>query len=488
MNPFVGLRPFREDERHLFVGRELATAYVETKSSLNPLTLLIARSGIGKSSFLTSRLIPHLREISEVHYINEWGGAPDRIVSDGIKRLKTRAGERRTVGYLILDQFEDIFKQDINRREIWDSFAEVISSDGERVRIVVTMREEWLGAWEEVEQYVPNAFGSLVRLAPLTQKELRNAIVKPIESDGHVSVSGDLVPIVLQDLRRQNAFGLGEGFVEPGMLQLVCHRLWQEAYATPERVIDHALYERLGFANQIIEEFVWRHLRGGAGSQTEFLPDQRVLWAGLVKHLSLAHGIKVTVTPDSLANKLLLSDLGVAGSAMAARHGRAVQVFLKKTVEKRESVPPRLTAWLGDTLDKAEKCGFVKKQEGFKSGDPRARLYELTHDSLDDRFRSFALEFEKWAARRVVVLWSILAVVLFVVPFTAVVAAERGFDFAETLTLVLFGMLGMAFYAGVFWVLMKVMPYVAMVSYYPVVRLLVRGQIKSRPRQMKKKK
>jgi hypothetical protein len=73
MNPFVGLRPFREEERHFFMGRELATAYVETKSELNPLTLLFARSGIGKSSFLTSRLIPDLRLEHQIIYLNEWG-------------------------------------------------------------------------------------------------------------------------------------------------------------------------------------------------------------------------------------------------------------------------------------------------------------------------------------------------------------------------------------------------------------------------------
>ena len=78
MNPFVGLRPFREDERHLFMGRELASAYVETKSAVNALTLLFARSGIGKSSFLTSRLIPELRNEHPIIYLNEWGGAETR--------------------------------------------------------------------------------------------------------------------------------------------------------------------------------------------------------------------------------------------------------------------------------------------------------------------------------------------------------------------------------------------------------------------------
>ena len=171
MNPFVGLRPFREQERHLFMGRELATAYMETKTAVNPLTLLFARSGIGKSSFLTSRLIPDLREHHGIVYINEWGArSPDIIVQQGLSRLSKLQVSEMHPNYLILDQFEDVFKQDFDRRQIWEELSQVTNSGQTDVRVVITMREEWLGAWEEVEQYIPGAYSSMVRLAPLNQE------------------------------------------------------------------------------------------------------------------------------------------------------------------------------------------------------------------------------------------------------------------------------------------------------------------------------
>jgi hypothetical protein len=249
MNPFVGLRPFREEERHLFMGRELATTYVETKSALNPLTLLFARSGIGKSSFLTSRLIPRLCDEHSIVLLNEWGGRrPETIVREGLDRLGSMPSEPSNCGYLVLDQFEDVFKQDLDRRDLWETLAEIVNTGGTETHSIVTMREEWLGAWEEVQQYIPNTYDSMVRLAPLTKKELRRAVVGPIDIEGSVRIDQDVVNVMLQSLRQPNAFGLGEGFVEPGLLQLVCQRLWEEA-ANSGGLIDQSLLQRLGGTN-----------------------------------------------------------------------------------------------------------------------------------------------------------------------------------------------------------------------------------------------
>jgi hypothetical protein len=88
----------------------------------------------------------------------------------------------------------------------------------------------------------------MVRLAPLTKKELRRAVVGPIDIEGSVRIDQDVVNVMLQSLRQPNAFGLGEGFVEPGLLQLVCQRLWEEA-ANSGGLIDQSLLQRLGGTN-----------------------------------------------------------------------------------------------------------------------------------------------------------------------------------------------------------------------------------------------
>ena len=473
MNPFVGLRPFREEERHLFMGRELATAYVETKSELNPLTLIFARSGIGKSSFLTSRLVPDLRVEHPIIYWNEWGAwKPEAIVVEGLDRLNSVRREDGRCGYLVLDQFEDVFKQGLDRRPLWENLCDIVNSGQTGTRIIITMREEWLGAWAEVEQYIPTAFSSMVRLAPLTPKELRRAIVGPIEMEGQVRIEPDVVETLLVSLRQQNAYGLGEGLVEPGLLQLVCQRLWEEAARSGNR-IDRALYDRLGGAAVIIRDFVWRHLRDDSPSTDAFTTDQRVLWAGLTRHLSVAHGVKAVVTADMLAQKLTLKDLGIAGPAMSAGKGIAVLKYLQKPPEGRIDTPTRLTNWISETLDLSHSFGFLKRQEGYGGTNLHGRLYELSHDSLDDIFRLFSLEFEKWVSKRIYLFWSVIFVLLFVLPF--MLLAE---DIWEALVRMAVLIVGGVIYVGLIWVLMLIAPYIAAVIYYPIVRQLARGSIK----------
>jgi hypothetical protein len=484
MNPFVGLRPYREDESRLFMGRELASKYVKTKSAINPLTLLFARSGIGKSSFLTSRLIPEIREEHPIVYLNEWGAQkPEEILGGGLDKLSLRATKSQTGGFLVLDQFEDVFKLEADRSGLWDKLAETVNVGQTEIRVIVTMREEWLGAWEEVDQYIPAAYGSMIRLAPLTDKELRRAIIRPVEIEGRVRLDEALVNVLLRDLRQPNAYGLGARFVEPGLLQLVCHRLWEEA-ANSDGILNEALYNRLGGTDAIVRDFVWRHLSYDSRSDKVFTTDQRVLWAGLTRHLSVAQGVKATVTPEILAQKLLMVDLGVAGPAIAASKGRAVRKYLLSPSEGRTESNDRLTDWIAETLDKAHSFGFLKKQEGFKVESHRARLYELSHDGLDNVFRAFSLEFEKWMVRRIAAFWVAILVGIILMPFFIYVAIMDGILSALGSAAVV--IIGMVIYGGIIWLSIKLLEFLASIFYYPVVRFLARGSIKPSKKSDKK--
>ena len=408
--------------------------------------------------------------------MNGGGRKPDEIVIEGLDRLSSARRQVEPCGYLVLDQFEDVFKQELDRRPLWERLCETVNLDQSDTRIIVTMREEWLGAWAEVEQYIPAAFSSMVRLAPLTPKELRRAIVRPIEIEGQVRIEQEVVDTLLVSLRQQNAYGLAEGLVEPGMLQLVCQRLWEEA-AKSGNLIDRALYDRLGGASSIIRDFVWRHLRDDSESKDVFTADQRVLWAGLTRHLSVAHGVKAVVTADMLARKLQMKDLGIAGPAVSAGKGISVLKYLNKPIEARIAPPTSLTTWILKTLELGHSFGFLKKQEGYGDANPLSRLYELSHDSLDDIFRLFSLEFEKWMAKRLYMFWSLIFGLFFVLPYFTYVALDQGI--LQALILFVGLIIGGAIYLGFFMVLMLIAPYIAAVIYYPIVRRLARGSIKA---------
>ena len=108
MNPYPGLRPFREDESDFFFGRESTRNVFSNRIRISPVVVVVARSGVGKSSFLTCRLIPELRRSSRVQYVNEWGGkAPDELIEPKIALL-LKAGVNPEKPVLILDQFEGL--------------------------------------------------------------------------------------------------------------------------------------------------------------------------------------------------------------------------------------------------------------------------------------------------------------------------------------------------------------------------------------------
>jgi cellulose synthase/poly-beta-1,6-N-acetylglucosamine synthase-like glycosyltransferase len=100
-------------------------------------------------------------------------------------------------------------------------------------------------------------------------------------------------------------------------------------------------------------------------------------------------------------------------------------------------------------------------------------LYELSHDSLDDIFRSFSLEFEKWVSKRIYLFWSVIFVLLFVLPFMFLAD-----DIWGALFLMAVMIISGVMYLGLIWVIMLIAPYIAAVIYYPIVRQLARGSIK----------
>src|SRR4051794_19088631 len=62
-NPFPGLRPFREDEEHLFFGRESQVdAMIDKLAADTRFLAVVGTSGSGKSSLVNCGLRPALRQ------------------------------------------------------------------------------------------------------------------------------------------------------------------------------------------------------------------------------------------------------------------------------------------------------------------------------------------------------------------------------------------------------------------------------------------
>lgn len=473
MNPYPGLRPFRADESDLFFGRELARDIFATRVQISPVTVMMARSGVGKSSFLTCRLIPELRKSCRVHCVNEWGGsAPDELIEYQIAALLER-GPSREKPVLVLDQFEDFFKGSYPREKLWDRLAEVLNGDDPPVHALFSMREEWLGAWGEACDYLPRGFEALVRLGSLSRKELTRAIEGPARLERSVDIERGMARELLDDLKRRSLYGLGDDYVEPGILQLVCQRLWDEAAVRPDKVMSPALYDVLGRSENIVREFVWSKI-GLAGSKGSVLSAaDRVLWVGITRHLTLARGVKSIVTPASIAKNIRVEEMGAAGPAVLAKDlDRESRRYLHVPPENRAEPPARLTSRIASALDAGFNAGFVKRYN--KDRAPGTNFYELAHDSLGEILQQFALEFDRQIRARVRRFrWVGVALAYIVGGGIAVLYIHNSEDFSVALAI---GIV-VPLYLILLWAMAKMFKFVYQRVGFIAMRRLVRSRV-----------
>lgn len=71
-NPYVGLRPFRDDENLLFFGRDEQTLELLQRLHTNRFVAVVGSSGSGKSSLIRAGLIPSLKGGYLVENSSQW--------------------------------------------------------------------------------------------------------------------------------------------------------------------------------------------------------------------------------------------------------------------------------------------------------------------------------------------------------------------------------------------------------------------------------
>ena len=225
-----GTRPFSEYRRRIkqrFFGREREGEQLYLRVLSVRLLLQFAKSGLGKTSLLNASLFPRLRRkpfLPVMVRFNEKDESPVDAVArsfkqackaeglelpdfrtDGLWELLSTAlvwrGDLLLTPVLVLDQFEEVFTlRDRAFRERlarnWgrsppgsrlNDCAPKEGGEPERsetrpdVKIVISLREDYLGALEEFSPAIPNLFHERLRLEPLTEEGARDAITNPAQ-------------------------------------------------------------------------------------------------------------------------------------------------------------------------------------------------------------------------------------------------------------------------------------------------------------------
>jgi hypothetical protein len=315
VRPYKLLDFYEAGDAAIFFGREQETQRLTSLIHAHRLVLLYGASGTGKTSLLLAGVVPQLEradppyETVTVRALED----PLLIIRRALRRrlpeadlpedgsllefldAATRALERSLV--IILDQFEEFFIRfgPSFRASFFAELGAVYDARDVPVKLVFSLREDWLASMSEVEERIPGVYRAKMRLLPLSRQQASRAITQPVEQLG-MAYAPALVDQLLDDLLDEQADPLAEGEdggVMPPQLQLVCDSLYESARGEGRQAITMDDYEAMGGARNILARHIEEALREHPGQEHEVA--KRVLTA-----LVTSHATKIAMDQKSI--------------------------------------------------------------------------------------------------------------------------------------------------------------------------------------------
>lgn len=259
-NPFIGLRPFDEEDHHLFFGREEHVDEILERIKSHRFLAIVGTSGSGKSSLVRAGVLPRLEQGLSVRGRGFWRVAPLFPGSEPVRRLATalvrvRAGEdllepeelprpdadalreravavelmrasllRSTLALvdalprlqldasenllIFVDQFEELFRYRGLSHTSYDDEAlhfislllEVTSREALPAFVVITMRSDFLGECASYPALATAINRGQYLVSLLNRGQRERAIVGPLRSVG-VGIEPRLLHLVQAEAR-----------------------------------------------------------------------------------------------------------------------------------------------------------------------------------------------------------------------------------------------------------------------------------------------
>jgi tetratricopeptide (TPR) repeat protein len=300
---YPGTRPFSdsEEDRRLFFGRSQETERLFLRVLSVDLLVLFGRSGLGKTSLLRAGLFPRLRS-KEYLPVTVRLNTPGEPVGTTVARAIDRACEAegldppkvaaadlpmvlaKTIVWrkdvlltpvLVLDQFEEVFTlHDPGfRTQVANEIGALVfrrgnaGESGTRAsfpfKLIISLREDFLGALEEMTAQVPNLFHERIRVQPFGEAAAREAITGPAAVEDVSGAPFTVAPFAYAPELLDEILGYlrgSFGVIEPFQLQLLCRRAeeaaerLQRSAAGPVRLVPGSFGSEFRY-EQVLRDF-----------------------------------------------------------------------------------------------------------------------------------------------------------------------------------------------------------------------------------------
>lgn len=307
--PYKLLDYYEARDAGIFFGRRQETQYLTSLIHAHRLVLLYGASGVGKTSLLLAGAVPRLEQAEPPYqtvYVRAFED-PALVIRRAVRRrlpgvdlpqnsslvdfldAATQALGRTLV--IILDQFEEFFIRlsPEFRAAFIAELGAVYDAHDLPVKVVLSLREDWLAWVQEIEKRIPEVFRTKMRLLPLTRNQARQAVTAPVKRLG-VSYEPALVERLLEDLTLTDQGGMA---VMPPQLQLVCGALY-DGLGPDEQRITLAAYQQLGGARGVLQQYLEDEL-------VRLASDERALARAALEELVTSQGTKAVKAPEELA-------------------------------------------------------------------------------------------------------------------------------------------------------------------------------------------
>lgn len=322
--PYKLLDYYEAKDAAIFFGRERETQNLASLIHAHRLVLLYGASGTGKTSLLLAGVSPRLEQAEppyEILYVRALDD-PAQVIRRAVQRrvpevellkdapLVSLLGQaadclERTV-VIFLDQFEEFFirRGSPARQAFISELGELYDAQDVPVKIVFSLREDWLASMSEIEARIPEVGRTKMRLLPLSAAQAQRTIIAPAEQLG-VRYDPAVVTTLLADLEAESV-SKEEQNIMPPQLQLVCVSLYERANSEDRHLITMADYEAVGRAQGILTRYI-------EGSLQEYPGNERAVAEGILAALVSSRATKALASLESIVSEIQADEATVKG-------------------------------------------------------------------------------------------------------------------------------------------------------------------------------
>jgi hypothetical protein len=429
-SPYRGIEPFRYVDRGNFFGRADAIEELFAKILLYRLVVVFGESGSGKSSLLNAGLIPAVQKeglrperlrvrpdsqapitvervpttqrkdqnfLPSIFFSDVGADHPSSptiscSIESFLPNIRGKAAESHPL--LIFDQFEELFTlfeqkptggKELQLR-ILETLFHIVSDQELRAKVVIVIREDFLGKLEILARGYPQVLDHRVRLRYLTKDNALDAILGPFKPDNVLPsrLSVDLAGKIVNDLSTDAT----DGLVAPTQVQIICSRLWNK-YSGTQREIGAPEYNALGGATGIVRGFFESEL-------LQFGQSLRPVAMTMLGSLITASGTRDVVSEEKLRDiasqhELTTEDVSSALGTLEARR------LINKTSQRGTYFYEVSSEYLIPPIQKESRQLAAERAERKAAGEAAEREREASRARELERAKALAEEQQRRA-------------------------------------------------------------------------------------------